>query len=186
MNHLGHRLSALIDGELDDTERDRALVHLARCDLCRTEANALRTLKRRMSALGEAGTGSPADSDFTRRLMGLARPGSPFAAGAGWPGGYAGPAAMPAGRSGREVRPAWYIALGCSAVFLASVGSAAFAAGGGSPPAPRVTPPVDSFMAQYDLTTGMVPAAQPLRPLQVRGAARHQLGAGRNASLPAP
>jgi len=71
MSHLGQRLSALIDGELDGDERDRVLVHLARCEPCRDEAIALRTLKRRMNALGEAA----ADSALTRRLMGLAQPG---------------------------------------------------------------------------------------------------------------
>lgn len=70
MSHLGHRLSALIDGELDGMERDRVLVHLAGCDSCRDDAVALRTLKRRMNALGEAA----ADSALTRRLMGLAQP----------------------------------------------------------------------------------------------------------------
>jgi anti-sigma factor RsiW len=177
MSHLGHRLSALIDGELDDAERDRALVHLARCEPCRGEAVALRTLKRRMSALGEAA----ADSSFTRRLMGLAQPGSPFAAGSAWPAGCAADA-MRAGRS-REIRPAWYVALGCSAVFLTSVGTAAFMAGGAPAPGPRVTPSVDVFMAQYDLTTGMVPAMQQMRAQLPSG---REQGAGRNASLPAP
>jgi anti-sigma factor RsiW len=70
VSHLGHRLSALIDGELDDVERDRVLVHLAGCEPCRSEAVALRILKRRMNALGEAA----ADSALTRRLIGLAQP----------------------------------------------------------------------------------------------------------------
>ena len=69
MTHLGHRLSALIDGELDAVERDRVLVHLAGCEPCRGEAIALRTLKRRMNALGEAA----ADAALTRRLIGLAQ-----------------------------------------------------------------------------------------------------------------
>ena len=55
------------------------------------------------------------------------------------------------------------MALGFSAVFLTSVGTAAFMAGGSAQPAPRVTPPVDVFMAQYDVTTGMVPVLQPHR-----------------------
>ena len=75
MNHLGQRLSALIDGELGHVERDRVLVHLVRCEPCRAEAVALRTLKRRMNALG----GAAADSALTHRLMGLARPADPLA-----------------------------------------------------------------------------------------------------------
>jgi anti-sigma factor RsiW len=159
VSHLGRRLSAWIDGELDGAERDRVLVHLARCEPCRGEAAALRTLKRRMSALGEAA----ADSAFTRRLMGLAQPGSPFAPGSVWPPADSALASRLPGRSAREVRSAWYVALGCSAVFLTSVGTAAFMAGGSAQPAPRVTPPVDVFMAQYDVTTGMVPVLQPHR-----------------------
>jgi hypothetical protein len=67
MSHLGRRLSALIDGELGDAERDQALGHLVSCEACRAEAAALRTLKRRVHGLGEA----PADSALTRRLIAL-------------------------------------------------------------------------------------------------------------------
>jgi hypothetical protein len=67
MTHLGRRLSALIDGELGDAERDQAHAHLVSCEACRAEAAALRTLKRRMRGLGEA----PADNALTRRLIAL-------------------------------------------------------------------------------------------------------------------
>jgi predicted anti-sigma-YlaC factor YlaD len=67
MSHLGRRLSALIDGELGDAERDQAHAHLVSCEACRAEAAALRTLKRRMRGLGEA----PADNALTRRLIAL-------------------------------------------------------------------------------------------------------------------
>jgi anti-sigma factor RsiW len=173
VSHLGQRLSALIDGELDGSERDRVLAHLARCEPCQGEAAALRTLKRRMSSLGEAA----ADSAFTRRLIGLAQSGSLLPAGSAWPAAAA-TATAPrlAGRGSREIRPAWYVALGCSAVFLTSVGTAAFMAGGPAQPGPRVTPNVDVFMAQYDVTTGLLPVVQP------HGAQRLE----RNAPLPAP
>ncbi|HEX4063828.1 MAG TPA: zf-HC2 domain-containing protein [Streptosporangiaceae bacterium] len=67
MSHLGRRLSALVDGELGDAERDQAHAHLVSCEECRAEAAALRTLKRRVHGLGEA----PADSALTRRLIAL-------------------------------------------------------------------------------------------------------------------
>ncbi len=38
MSHLGDRLSALVDGELDGAELDRAYAHLAGCTRCRSEA----------------------------------------------------------------------------------------------------------------------------------------------------
>jgi len=51
MTHLGDRLSALVDGELDGAERDRAYAHLASCEQCRTEAAELRALKQKLSTL---------------------------------------------------------------------------------------------------------------------------------------
>jgi anti-sigma factor RsiW len=157
VNHLGRRLSALIDGELAEPERDRVLVHLARCDACRGDAVALRTLKRRMSALGEASV----DSMLTRRLIGLGEAGAPFS-----PGRPAAAGPLAPSRGSRELRPAWYIAAGCAAVFVAGVGAAAFMAGGSGQPAPRVTPAVDIYMVQHDLNAGVVPATRP--PLAAR------------------
>ena len=68
--HLGERLSALIDGELSDAQRERVLAHLAKCDECRQEAAALRLLKRRMHGLGEA---AAADALTWRQSSHLAR-----------------------------------------------------------------------------------------------------------------
>jgi anti-sigma factor RsiW len=152
MGHLGHRLSALIDGELDGMERDRVLVHLARCQPCREDAVALRTLKRRMNALGEAA----ADSALTGRLMGLAQPSS-LGGERRWPGMPA--ASICTAHGARELRPSWYVALGATAAVLVGVGAAAFLAGGGQDqPEPRVTPAVDTYVLQHDLVTGVVPA----------------------------
>ena len=39
---------------LTASERERVLLHMARCGSCRDEVAALRMLKRRMNALGEA------------------------------------------------------------------------------------------------------------------------------------
>jgi anti-sigma factor RsiW len=155
MSHLGHRLSALIDGELDGMERDRVLVHLAGCESCRTDAIALRTLKRRMNALGEAA----ADAALTRRLMGLAQPSGPAAQGQSrWPRPASAGSYVTA-QGGREVRPSWYVAIGATAVVLVGVGTAAFLAGGSrDQPEPRVTPAVDTYVLEHDLMDGVVPA----------------------------
>lgn len=160
MTHLGHRLSALIDDELDGEGRDRVLVHLAKCEECREEASALRTLKRRMNALGE----TEADSALTGRLIGLAG----LSAGLDGRGGLpltpwsAVAADHPSGRFGwGETKPAWYVLGGAFTVFLAGLGTAAFMAGG-SPqvpdPEPHITPAVDVFMLQHELVTGAQPA----------------------------
>ena len=159
MTHLGHRLSALIDGELDAEERDRVLVHLAGCEPCREEAVALRTLKRRMNALGEAA----ADAALTRRLIGLAQPDGPPSPGTPEPRPWPASEPLGSGRGGREVRPAWYVAVGATAVCVVGVGAAAFLAGGGAEqPEPRVTPAVDTYLLQHDLMDG-VTLAPPAR-----------------------
>src|SRR5580700_272565 len=75
MSHLGDRLSALVDGELDGAERDRAHAHLAGCEQCRTEAAELRDLKRQLRALM---TGAPAEAAMTRRLIAMTGPGGPM------------------------------------------------------------------------------------------------------------
>ncbi len=158
MTHLGHRLSALIDGELDAEERDRALAHLAGCEPCRGEAVALRTLKRRMNALGEAA----ADAALTRRLIGLAQPDGPASPGTAEPRQWPASDPLGSGRGGREARPAWYVAVGATAVCVVGVGTAAFLAGGGAgQPEPRVTPAVDTYLLQHDLMDG-VTIAPPL------------------------
>lgn len=43
--HLGDRLAALVDGELEHDARDRVLAHLATCPRCKAEADAQRRLK---------------------------------------------------------------------------------------------------------------------------------------------
>ena len=148
MTHLGQRLSALIDGELDGSERERVLLHMTRCDSCRDEVAALRTLKRRMSELGEAASG--AGAGLTGRLIGLSAlaslpgrddadvtsPGPDLPVG-GMPGRGPG---SPEQRAGR------YFVAGSLAMFLAGLGTVAFIAGGESPPqapTPPVTPSVD-------------------------------------------
>jgi anti-sigma factor RsiW len=173
MSHLGHRVSALIDGELDGAERDRVLVHLARCESCRKEAVALRTLKRRMNALGEAA----ADSALTRRLMGLAYLNGPAGQGGQPRWSQARNASAPAGGA-RELRPSWYVAFGAAAAVLVGVGTAAFLAGGGGGqdrPEPTVTPAVDIYVLQHDLMTGVVPArAKGSRPHPSKSVPAHR------------
>lgn len=161
MNHFGQRLSALVDGELDIAERERVLVHLVRCRACRDEVAALRMLKRRMNALGE----TAADAALTSRLMQLALPEDLFRprrepGQVSWPD--LGGAATAGGWSGRDVKPAWYLAAGAFGISLAGLAAAAFVAGGGAgqPPAPRVTPAVYSYLTQHDIDSGVMPAAQ--------------------------
>ncbi|MEV6837698.1 zf-HC2 domain-containing protein [Streptomyces sp. NPDC051133] len=65
--HLGDRLSALVDGELGHETRERVLAHLATCARCRAEAEAQRALK---NVFAEAAPPPPSAS-LLARLQGL-------------------------------------------------------------------------------------------------------------------
>jgi anti-sigma factor RsiW len=162
VSHLGHRLSALIDGELGHAQRERVLAHLARCESCRQEAAALRMLKQRMHTLGEATAGAA----LTDRLVAMGALGAPSAQGRGLrrvPG-------VP--RRGWPVRS---IAATCLALAgLVGLPAAAFMAGGGGQqePGPSITPAIDSFLLQHELSTGQAPG-QPTPTPTLSDALRH-------------
>ena len=148
MTHLGQRLSALIDGELDYDERERVLAHLARCGWCRDEVAALRALKRRMNALGEAAAGA----GLTGRLMGLG------SEDVGASPQHATAFELSAHGQRPDAHLARYFLAGSFAVFLAGLGAAAFIAGGdpqGQAPAPRVTPLVGVYTVEHDDMNGL-------------------------------
>ncbi|EGX58888.1 hypothetical protein SZN_15688 [Streptomyces zinciresistens K42] len=65
--HLGDRLSALVDGELGHEARERVLAHLATCARCKSEVDAQRRLK---NVFAEAAPPPPSES-FLARLQGL-------------------------------------------------------------------------------------------------------------------
>src|ERR1700744_1395096 len=74
MSHLGDRLSALVDGELDGAELDPAHAHLASCEHCRAGAAGLRTLKPQLRGLTD---GAPSEAAMTMRLIAMTGPGGP-------------------------------------------------------------------------------------------------------------
>ena len=62
--HLGHAVTAFVDGELDHDRRDEVLAHLAHCTPCRAEVDGLRLLKSTLRS------GEPAvPFDLTARLL---------------------------------------------------------------------------------------------------------------------
>ncbi|MFJ7325254.1 anti-sigma factor family protein [Streptomyces cyaneofuscatus] len=75
--HLGDRLAALVDGELNHDARERVLAHLATCSRCKVEADAQRRLK---STFAMSAAPSPSEG-FLARLQGL--PGGPGGDGTG-------------------------------------------------------------------------------------------------------
>ncbi|WP_433497916.1 anti-sigma factor family protein [Sphaerimonospora sp. CA-214678] len=74
MSHLGERVSALIDGELGHTERERALAHLTFCADCRGEVEAMRALKNRLRAMDPPAM----PADLTMSLLRMSEPGGPL------------------------------------------------------------------------------------------------------------
>jgi Putative zinc-finger len=161
VNHLGRWLSALVDGELDGSERDRVLNHLARCEPCRQEANALRALKRRMTALGD----DAADTTIAGRLIELARSDADLVGSqvrSPWSGSWAAPAVTGPSWGRSQSRAGWMLAAGSAGLAVTALGAAAFLLGGAPPtPEPRITPAVEVFWQQHGYDTGQVPAAPP-------------------------
>ncbi|MGV9255129.1 zf-HC2 domain-containing protein [Streptomyces sp. NPDC003697] len=96
--HLGDRLSALVDGELGHETRERVLAHVATCPKCKAEVDAQRRLK---NVFAETAPPPPSES-FLARLQGLPAGdgtgggGGSLLGGGAFPGGIGGPA----GRSG--------------------------------------------------------------------------------------
>ena len=185
MSHLGDRLSALVDSELDGAELDRAHAHLASCEQCRTEAAELRALKRKLRALM---TGAPAEAAMTSRLIAMTGPGGPMpprrrllrvvpgrrpAAGPSLVGpSPARPSLASPGAGTRRPRLARrrrYLVLGTVSLVV-GLGTVAFTAGGGgdAAPGPRITPSVEMYSVEHAITTGEVPfpgpTAQPASP----------------------
>jgi len=154
MSHLGDRLSALVDGELDGAERDRAHAHLASCEQCRTEAAELRVLKQKLSTLM---TGAPAEAAMTKRLIAMTGPGGPMP-----PRRGARASRRPVTRGPRSARRRRYLMLGTVSLVV-GLGTAAFTAGGGgtAAPGPGITPPVEMYSVEHAITTGEVPAPLP-------------------------
>jgi hypothetical protein len=75
--HLGDRLAALVDGELEHDARDRVLAHLATCPRCKAEADAQRRLKNVFAQAAPP----PLSEGLLARLQGL--PAGPAAEGTG-------------------------------------------------------------------------------------------------------
>jgi anti-sigma factor RsiW len=148
MTHLGDRLSALIDGELDGAERDRAHAHLAGCAQCRTEAAELRALKRKLSSLLP---GAPAEAAMTRRLIAMTGPGGPLP-----------PRRRPGSPGPRGPVRRRYLVIGTMSLVV-GLSTIAFTAGGGgeATPGPRITPPVEMYSVEHAITTGEVPFTGP-------------------------
>jgi anti-sigma factor RsiW len=162
----GDLLSGLVDGELDHASRERVLSHLLACTACRTEVDALRSLKTRLSWAG-AETPVPSE-DLTNRLLGMVVPGVEPTQPARVAAGPVRPVSVrPAGRSAADARPrrtarlrrrtvGGLVALGLGAAFV--LGGPASPGGAKAP----IDPTTDQFVADYVDATVEPPAPLPM------------------------
>lgn len=148
--HLGDRLAALVDGELNHDARERVLAHLATCAKCKAEADA----QRRVKSMFVESAPPPLSAGLLARLQGLPEDGPDGPSG---PFGRIAPAAPRQGFRIHEVgRPRRRFAF----VAAGAVSLAAFALGG-SLPADGVVDP---------RRHGEVPATQPVPAVPVTDA----------------
>jgi hypothetical protein len=130
-NHLGARISALLDGQLPAADEERAWAHVHECCACRRAVEREGWLKRRLAGLSvDPGVTAPAD------LKGSLRGGA-LAAASMWPADdldetYSDPRSMR--------RTLVMVAAGGGAVGAAVFGMFTFAAAPADAPVPRNLP----------------------------------------------
>jgi anti-sigma factor RsiW len=162
VTHLGEQISALIDGELTGAELDRANAHLAACEHCRAEAAEMRQLKKALRALFEV----DANDQLTARLLSDAGEGGPVPS----PQDRREQYRRSRGKAPRNKRPrgrrdrdsahsrARYVVWSAVSLFVVGLGAAAFSmGGGGSAPAPKITPQLEMFSVEHAIVSGTVP-----------------------------
>ena len=185
MSHLGRWLSALVDGELAGEERDRVLNHIAGCEACRQETNAMRALKRRLTALGE----TSADSAIAGRLIELGQGDQAAAASTRQGSLSARPSQLGlAERGPRQIILGLRMAAGSAGGALLAIGAFAFLLGNtdSQPPAPKVTPSVDSYLLQHTRDAGETPAGSGPATGAAPAPAASQGSAAAGPGLPSP
>jgi anti-sigma factor RsiW len=163
-NHLGDRVTALVDGEVDHATRDRLLAHVASCPGCYAELDEQRRLKATLTAL----SAPHLSEDLSIRLRRLAEPGEPVRPRRDSHDrsrvAYAG-MSRDSGRLDRlpavQQRRMFFGSVALGAV-AATVGTAfVLGAPAAAPAVPAVTPSVDQFSREHALTAADVGLPDP-------------------------
>jgi hypothetical protein len=190
VKHLGIRVSALVDDQLSHDERDRALVHVTRCEQCRIEVEQERETKAALRRLPPV----EPPAELVKALLAMAETGGPLppqrrpfpdaaAPTVGWRpidsrpqtarplGGQRSrrPELAPrASRARIQLAATGALSVGALTLVLAVLG-APTAAG----PAPTaVVPPMRTFAVEHAKSTGLLPFVEPasfLVPAAVTG-----------------
>lgn len=128
IGHLGHRVSALLDGQLPPAEAERAWAHVHACHFCRDLVEREGWVKTRLSGLSHGVGGAP------DHLKGSLRCAAPLPA--------LGPRGHHQDRQDRPRRVA-VVLLGSSAAGVAVLGVLALGTGGTAPAPERQAPVTD-------------------------------------------
>jgi sigma-E factor negative regulatory protein RseB len=148
MSHLHHKISALVDGELHGSERQRALSHIGRCADCRHELEATMALKRRMAGLSYVEPSPDLFASLDEATVGGRRR-------------VCGTLPQRGAVRARLAPVLRRIVVGAGSVSVAVL-SLAYVVG--APPdlsAEQVTPPVDEYTADFASDTGLSPLSDP-------------------------
>ena len=177
--HLGQRISALVDGELGQAARDRALSHIAHCATCHAVLEQERRVKDRIAAAAAP----PASPELTARLRALAEPGEPMPprdrrmplaplvptlpppgrrrTGAGGPAPRRDSRRPGSSGSARTARRARYAAVTAVSAFTLMIGTAFMAGGAPAQPGTPVLPPAAELSVEHAATTSGLPLSDP-------------------------
>jgi hypothetical protein len=171
VNHLGNRVSSLVDGQLKQAERDRALSHVAHCATCREAVDAERTVKALLS-----GASLPPPSErLLASLHGLADPGDPVGPRPrSMPLGPVVPTLPPPGRGpfgsrrdsrrparGRRAQRVRYAAAGAVSVAGLVLGTAFAAGGSAGAGSATIVPPAAELSVEHAATSSGLPLGDP-------------------------
>ena len=184
MSHLGERVAALVDGELDHDARDRAVAHLTRCEECRCAVSEQRWLKSRLhelaatepsaallSSLFDIGRSGPAGADeqtavlhSIERVAAMSLPTGSYLAAPHLAAANVDANAHPDDRrTADRRRRAGLVMAGAGSVSAAVLGLA-YALGGAPPESPSpspVSPPVGQFSAEFAGSSDGLPFSDP-------------------------
>lgn len=149
---LAEQRSALVDGALDDADRERVLAHLVDCPSCRAEVAELRRIRLMLTTDG-APESAPPSLDLADRLMAIAGSDArqPLAAA---PFRQSGTSTLRRRRHGVAKVGATVGALGAGAILVAAVGLSA-----APPVAATIADPTTSAQAEFGAAVAQLPLA---------------------------
>lgn len=171
MKHLGDRVTALVDDQLDHNDRDLALAHLARCPACQAAVEAERSIASTLRGLPVV----EPSGDLLHKLLALAELGGPLppqrrpfpgtaAPVAGWRPSAGRPAHV--GGSHRPADPAALrrrtaLRLALAGTLSAGALTVALATLGGADQPSPVAPSMQQFTIEHARSTGSLPFFDP-------------------------